>query len=375
MSIDVNPDEDFHVVIDGRVMAMSLEDLDSWYQKDIIEDATLIWQPGLGEWMRLDTVLAELEQGAPDIASAPPMDEDIYFVLIAEGEVKQMSLDLLADTYRLDVIDEDTLVWQPGYTEWVPLKLLIGDEPEQHVSLMPSMAPAAMPSSSSQSHGMAPVPMVSSPASSSFANAPLSSNWGMSAPPVALSVPATPPAASPWFARSLVALSCLAVVFAMYRNGVGAAAAAEMGQEKELASLEGKLQKPGRDTPHGLDSWLSEINAKYELDALSQTEPVPSEKAKNEAASQPPQTSEEEGKKGAPAEEKADQPEGAATEKTEPTAKKSGDSDPAAAFGAKLNNQPAPAKKSAAPVRSYKKPASKKLPTSGDRYDPMNGAL
>lgn len=352
MSIDVNPEDDFHVVIDGNVQCMSLESLDNWYQADIIEDSTLIWQQGLGEWMRLDVVLAELENAEPH-APASPLEEDIYFVLVAEGEVKQMSLDLLDDAFRLDVIDENTLVWQPGYTEWIPLRLLIGDEPVEHVSLMPSMAPSA-PAASAPS-----VPPMSTPTYS------FGPNLGISAPPVELSVLAQPPAASPWFSRSLVALSCLVVVFAMYRNGVGADAAAEFGQEQQLASLEEKVKKPGRDTPHGLQSWLAELETRYELNQLSETEPVP-----ETPESKPSEASES---------EKVEKPDAAA--KTEaavekPATKSEPKPDEAVnAFGAKLENKPAPAKRSAAPVRAYKKPSAHRLPSSGDPNDPMNGAL
>jgi hypothetical protein len=146
MSIDVNPDEDFHVVINGNVLALSLDALSAAYEGEVVQDESLIWQPGLGEWMRLDVVLQHLEQQDGPVEPSAPLDEDTYYVQVAEDEVKQMSLDQLDTAYRADIIDLSTLVWQPGYAEWIPLAVLIGDEPEQnHYSLAPSLAAPAPP--------------------------------------------------------------------------------------------------------------------------------------------------------------------------------------------------------------------------------------
>ena len=144
MSIEVNPDEDFHVVINGNVLALSLDALSAAYEGDVVEDESLIWQPGLGEWMRLDVVLQHLEQQEGPVAPSPELDPDTYYVQVAEDEVKQMSLEQLDTAYRVDIIDLATLVWQPGYAEWIPLAVLIGDEAEQnHYSLAPSLAAPA----------------------------------------------------------------------------------------------------------------------------------------------------------------------------------------------------------------------------------------
>ncbi len=140
MTIKVNEEEDFHVVLNGNVVALSLNALDMAYQDDLISEETLIWQEGFGEWTRLDALLAALEEQDGPAEPAAPTDPDTYFVMVAQDEVKQMSLDLLADAYRLDVIDDGTLVWQPGYTEWIPLSVLLG-APEEHVSLAPSLPP------------------------------------------------------------------------------------------------------------------------------------------------------------------------------------------------------------------------------------------
>jgi hypothetical protein len=60
-------------------------------------------------------------------------DEDLWHVRIAPDEVKILSLEKLDDLFRLDVIDGDALVWQPGMDEWLPLSVVAGmgdDEPE-----------------------------------------------------------------------------------------------------------------------------------------------------------------------------------------------------------------------------------------------------
>jgi hypothetical protein len=153
----------------------------------------------------------------------------------------------------------------------------------------------------------------------------------------------------------------------MYRNGVGADAAAELGQEEQLASLEAKVKKPGRDTPHGLQSWLAELEAKYELNQLSETEPVPKAVAERPTAA--------DGEK--PDNAKVEKTEGQdKTKSAEKPGSKDAKSDEAAnAFGAKLGDKPAPVKRPAAPARTYKKPSSKRFSSSGDPNDPMNGSL
>ncbi len=339
MAINVNPEEDFHVVLNGNVMALPLDRLDDWYQSDIISDETLIWQQGLGEWMRLDLVLAQLEQGVPEIAPAPPLSDDIYFVLVAEGEVKQMSLDLMADSFRLDVIDDETLVWQPGYTEWIPLKLLIGDEPAQHVSVAPSFAP--------------------------------------SAPPFTFSIPMDAPKASPWFQRALYAAAGVTFALVAYRNGAGLAVAESLGQTARLAQLESGSRAPGPETPHGLDAWLAQVEETYHLADLSETEPVKATKDEASDANAEQEKSEQ-GKEtsGSDADLKSAKKDSTAEEKAAPETKasESNAKNPnLGAFSAKLNNEPLPKKAASAPIRKAR--SSGALPSSGNPNDPMNGSL
>src|SRR5690606_36813752 len=59
--------------------------------------------------------------------------------------VKQQSLEQLVDFYRLGVIEDTTLVWQPTMDGWLPLSKVAGIEPEpaQHAAAAVARAPAA----------------------------------------------------------------------------------------------------------------------------------------------------------------------------------------------------------------------------------------
>lgn len=383
MELDVDPEKDFHVVLNGVATALSLDALDAAYQADSISDETLIWQEGMDEWMRLDALLSALGGQEETLhAPGPPVDEETYFVMVAPEEIKKMSLDLLADAYRLDVISENTLVWQPGYAEWVPLSVLLGgSEPEQHVSIAPSLAPT---------QNTAPVSMSQAPHSSAsgFASAPVSVApvsvvSGISAPnslvpttasiaphsqgagfahnttlvPLDLPLPVAAPA-SPWFKRSLVALGALSAVFILYRQGM------TPGGE----SAESALGAPGSNTVQGLDRWLDGVAVENGLSDLSATEALPSNAGNSDVTAEPSDSAEPTEKE---LMEKARLADEAAAKETKKAGSSSADS-----FGARLAGKSAA--KKGAPARSKRKwrPKAKKASTSsGNKYDPMNGAL
>ncbi len=381
MSIEVNPDEDFHVVVNGNVLALSLDALCAAYEGDVIQDESLIWQPGLGEWMRLDTILYHLEQQEPTETPAaeapiPELGQDNYYVQVAEDEVKQMSLDQLDTAYRTDIIDLSTLVWQPGFAEWIPLAVVIGEE-DGHHSLAPSL-PAAVPAAASHTAPAPSVaPVASAPSAPSFApqaaSAPsVAPSAAPSLAPHSLSAVSssmmpdvydfeTPAKGNPWYRRGLIAAAAVAGLTVAHRYGVGYEVA---GADTYAASM----GAPSTDTPYGLDRWLDEVEDKYALDQLSETEAVGT-KAKSEQAAAPAQQEKTEEAK------KEEQPQDKETDK--PAAKKN---QAVSAFGAALGNKPAPstAKKSA-PVRKYKakkkSSSSSGMVKSGHAFDPMNGAL
>lgn len=387
MAIEVNPDDSFHVLIGQQVMPLSLDALDDAYQAEKIDDATLIWQQGLGEWMRLDAVLQQLEQQDRTVqAHTAPMAEDTFFVLLAENDVKQMTLDQLDDSYRLDIIDDGTLVWQPGFTEWVPLQVLIGEvEEAQPVSIAPSSAYSA-PAHSAPAYS-------TSAFSAPGAGAPPSSLGGMavghpeSIAPLSLGSVTPPSQASAWFSRSLIAMASVASLFVLHQNGVTHSVADALDQKTALGRLEERAGGPNVWTEQGVDVWLSRLNERYALDALSETEPVPASRADAEA---------EERSETGDASQMKEPGDGATKEKAEPQAEKSGNTDgpqaegqkkgdeqkstsgpdpAAAAFGAKLQGKkaaPAPARRAAPRKKAAPKPSFR---ATGDPNDPMNGAL
>ncbi len=404
MSIEVNPDEDFHVVINGNVLALSLDALSAAYEGEVIQDESLIWQPGLGEWMRLDTVLYHLEQQDEAVAAAPAPepDPDTFYVQVAEDEVKQMSLDQLDTAYRVDIIDLSTLVWQPGYTEWIPLAVLLGDPPEEdHYSLAPSMpaplpgvgisptprrpapAPSAPPSPQSQAPSYAPKPASFAPPAAS-AQSTLPPISAPSTAPNSLSavsnsyipqIPAPAPKASPWYARTLVAAAALSAIGVAHRHGAGYELAGAIDGDSSEKVWAARLGEPSPATPYGLERWLGEVEDKYALNELSETSPVVNDSI-SQPSSPPPSTA---SSSDAPdADEAGDQDQAKTDTSTQARSCSKPASNTADAFGAALGNKkaPQPARKSA-PARTYK-PANKKSSgplKTGHAFDPMNGAL
>lgn len=366
MSIAVNPDEPFHVVHQGNVIAVSLEQLATAYQDDQVADETLIWQEGFEEWMRLDTLLHTLEEQDGPVSAAPELAEDMFYVMIAPEEVKQMSLDLLADAYRLDVIDDDTLVWQPSFTEWLPISALLGPE-DAHVSIAPSMPPAynssyAEPAPVRQE---APVPAFNFSSASTLDDS--------LAPAADWSIIPQQKKVSPWYSRSLVALAALGSLFVLYRAGVMSSGADGPAPGSLQASVESKLGAPGVDTVPGLDRWLAQLEETHGLTSLSETTPVTTAKT-------PVNTDESTAQEEPKAEEPKTTAQAAATpEKPQQEASKKQESGAAASFSSSLSGTPKKVVKTTAPVRRQQRPTSSSTGTKwkgqGSAYDPMNGAL
>lgn len=407
MAIEINPDEEFHVVLGGVVTTLSLNALDAAYQGDAIQDGTLIWQQGFDEWMRLDALLEALanQDSEPEEIEAT-IEEDVYYVMVAPEEVKKMSLDLLSDAYRLDVIDEETLVWQPGYTEWIPLKMLLGsEEPVPHYSLAPSLAPVAPSAPSHAYRSQAPVAPSSAytavapsapsslypssasvgPSSAYPSQAPVaprsvyalqpssaypgqvpSSGYSL-APMADIPLPRAIPRASPWFRRSLVAISTFAFVFILHRNGATQSLAEGLEKTEDLQNFEAKFGAPTYRTPHELARWLLEVQETYKLSDLSETEALPGEKKADE-----------------PGVDEQDKPasiESAAALAEEKTASEKSTQDSpqaegkAANFGAALSGKKAEPQAAKPRKQTARPQKERKVKSSGLAYDPMNGSL
>jgi hypothetical protein len=71
-------------------------------------------------------------------------DDELWHVRMSPQEVKQLTLEQLDDLFRLDIIEADTLIWQPGMTEWLPLSVVagLGDEDPEPVNIAVSQPPA-----------------------------------------------------------------------------------------------------------------------------------------------------------------------------------------------------------------------------------------
>ena len=66
--------------------------------------------------------------------------EDLWHVRVAPDDVKILTLEQVDDLFRLEVIDEDTMLWQDGMTEWLPLRVVAGLDDEEAPSLPPISA-------------------------------------------------------------------------------------------------------------------------------------------------------------------------------------------------------------------------------------------
>jgi hypothetical protein len=69
---------------------------------------------------------------------------DLWRVRIAPGEEKVLTLEQVDDLFRLEMIDENTMLWQEGMDEWLPLKVVAGlDEDEAEPSTLQVPPPGA----------------------------------------------------------------------------------------------------------------------------------------------------------------------------------------------------------------------------------------
>jgi hypothetical protein len=326
------PDEQFHVAVaPGDVRCLTLEQLDELYRQDVIDESVMIWRDGSGTWQTLGDVIRGSDP-APAEPEDPPQE---FYVQLEPGEVKCLSLEQLDDLYRLDVIGNSTMVWQPGFASWHSLEEVAG-----------------LTSTTDHPH---PAPR-GSLASLSLAALP------------------EPPKVSPWFGRCLLLVAGIASIVTAYRNDVFYGLAESIDQRSEFVHLEAEtLGAPGIDTPRGLQGYLDSVAARYGLDDLSHTKPVPPPEEQqptgttpNEAAASTPEVDSE----------------GAATTRppsAEPkssTAKRSA----AAEKGPRAKQQSRAPKRS----RTRSRPPKKNEPPrdfstigqiGGDPYDPLNGKL
>ncbi|MFZ5894288.1 MAG: hypothetical protein ACOY0T_24720 [Myxococcota bacterium] len=232
-------------------------------------------------------------------------DSELWYVATGPGETKLLTLEQLDDLFRLEIIDADTRLWQPGMREWLPLSVVAGlDEPSKPVAPPPPSARVPRAPSPPTRSGPPPAPVRAAPAPvrplpapapaprPAPLPAPISMNSLPPGRPVPVSVTAsTWPAASPvsaaparnpfappeslrpitfsqpprvqpsgsgGFGRFVLMLAVLSGVgVTLYRNDMLRRAAVAAGQEKTYLKLEAALGGPGFGTPRAVAALLT----------------------------------------------------------------------------------------------------------------------
>lgn len=116
----------WHVLLSpGNVQQLTLDQLARYFDEEIITEQTYVWQTGMGDWLRLETVLAAHPE-APEQAPEEP-----FSVLMDDRSISKVYLDELADLYRLGIISGENLVWQKGMTGWEKLSELADLDEEE----------------------------------------------------------------------------------------------------------------------------------------------------------------------------------------------------------------------------------------------------
>jgi len=92
-------------------------------------------------------------------------DDELWHVRMSPEEVKQLTLEQLDDLFRLDIIEADTLIWQPGMTEWLPLSVVagLGDEDPEPVNIPVSLPPPKTPPMARTQTAWPPAPRAAPP--------------------------------------------------------------------------------------------------------------------------------------------------------------------------------------------------------------------
>jgi hypothetical protein len=115
------------------VRTLPLEALDEYYQRGHVSEETFLWKAGMKEWQKLEVVLAE-----------HPEPETPFHVLMDDGSVRLLTVEQIDDFYRLELIGEDTLLWQQGMPSWAPLSHL-ADEVDDEGELVTDPVAARVP--------------------------------------------------------------------------------------------------------------------------------------------------------------------------------------------------------------------------------------
>lgn len=394
---------DYYVeVAPGEAKHLSLEQVRDTLRLGIIHYGTQVYCPMRRAWQPLRDIrgLAEAlepEEVEPDEIEPDeiePEPSESFYVEISPGEVKTMTLEQLDDVYRLDIIDESTMIWQEGFASWRALGDIIGaheeaEPPDEfYVQFEPGEVRRMTLEQLDDAYRLDIVDETVQVWRDGFTSwhtlgdlaglspqqrsAPSVQKARESLPSLSLAVDPPPARPSPWFGRSLLLVAGVVTLVVAHRHGVLFDAAESLGQGDQFARLAANaLGAPGVDTPLGMEQFLEAQTSRYELDKLSRTEPVPAPEARAAAAT---------------AKEKAER--GADSDDSDAT--KGADSEKPKADRAKASSRQNKATASQPPVRrstpaAAPTPQRKSKPADlskvgvgvkgGDPNDPMNGSL
>jgi hypothetical protein len=205
--------------------------------------------------------------------------EESWFVAFGPNDVRTLSLEQLDDAYRLDVINEETLVCSTTMNNWVPLGVVVGsDAAEPQAVAQPVMAQSGH--GGQQLFGRAPYePPAYSPATYAAAPAYTQQSYAPTsvmptsmAPAVYDIGPAIQyryPTRRSWWGAPMVLLAFCAVAFGAFRLGAASQLAGSIGMKPQFAALtERVLGAPGIDTLEGVQAFINRLSTEYRLDDI-----------------------------------------------------------------------------------------------------------
>ncbi len=201
------------------VRTLTLEQLDDFFRLGVIDEQTFVWQSGMKEWTRLSTLIGPEQDELAD---------EFWYALMGPGDIRTLSIEQLDDFYRLDVIDEQTPLWQPGMAQWLPLGTLAGLAP----STLPASAPVASTVQATTARNVA------------------------SDVPLSLSIAAPEVARRSWLLRIAIAAG---VLITLVRNDVVYSAAQAASQRGQYIQAERRvLGGPLFGTPRAVESLITD---------------------------------------------------------------------------------------------------------------------
>ena len=203
----------------GDVRVLSLEQLDDFFRLGVIDEQTHVWQTGMEQWSTLSALVGSDEEQEA---------EDYWYAQMGPGDVRTLTLEQLDDFFRLDIVNEQTPLWQPGMSHWLPLGTVAGIEP--------------------------PAPRVVAPTPT----ASISPIYTPSAPPIAISIaaPEIKPKGGSWLIRLSVAAGLLLTV---YRNDALYSIAQATKQQEPYSQAEQRmLGGPLFGTARSVDQMISD---------------------------------------------------------------------------------------------------------------------